>query len=75
MGMNMATIACDRVVTELIEPATGISCIALSGNYCVDKKPAAINFHEGRGKRVFAEAVIDAAVLKRTLKTTSRDLV
>jgi len=75
MGMNMATIACDRVVTELIEPATGISCIALSGNYCVDKKPAAINFHEGRGKRVFAEAVIDATVLKRTLKTTSRDLV
>jgi hydroxymethylglutaryl-CoA reductase (NADPH) len=75
MGMNMATIACDRVVTELIEPETGVSCIALSGNYCVDKKPAEINFHEGRGKRVFAEVVLEAPVLKRYLKTTARDLV
>jgi len=75
MGMNMATIACDRVVTELIEPATGVACIALSGNYCVDKKPAEINFHEGRGKRVFAEVVIEGPILKRYLKTTSRDLV
>lgn len=75
MGMNMATIACDRAVRELIEPATGVSCIALSGNYCVDKKPASINFHEGRGKRVFAEVVIEGPVLKRYLKTTARDLV
>ena len=75
MGMNMATIACDKVVSELIEPETGVSCIALSGNYCVDKKPAAINFQEGRGKRVFAEVVLEAPVLKRYLKTTARDLV
>jgi hydroxymethylglutaryl-CoA reductase (NADPH) len=75
MGMNMATIACDRVVTELIEPATGVACIALSGNYCVDKKPAEINFHEGRGRRVHAEVVLEGPVLKRCLKTTARDLV
>jgi len=75
MGMNMATIACDRAISELIEPETGVSCIALSGNYCVDKKPAAINFQEGRGKRVFAEVVLEAPVLKRYLKTTARDLV
>jgi hydroxymethylglutaryl-CoA reductase (NADPH) len=75
MGMNMATIACDRVVNELIEPATGIACIALSGNYCVDKKPAEINFHEGRGKRVFAEVVVEGPVLRRFLKSNSRDLV
>ncbi|HEX2252987.1 MAG TPA: hydroxymethylglutaryl-CoA reductase (NADPH) [Thermoanaerobaculia bacterium] len=75
MGMNMATIACDRVVTEYIEPETGIECIALSGNYCVDKKPAEINFQEGRGKRVRAEVVLEAPILKRYLKTTARDLV
>ena len=50
MGMNMATIACDRAVRDLIEPATGVPCVALSGNYCVDKKPSAINFLEGTGK-------------------------
>jgi hydroxymethylglutaryl-CoA reductase (NADPH) len=75
MGMNMATIACDRVVNELIEPATGVACIALSGNYCVDKKPAEINFHEGRGKRVHAEVVVEGPVLRRCLKTTARALV
>ncbi len=75
MGMNMATIACDRVVKELIEPATGVSCVALSGNYCSDKKPSAINFLEGRGKRIYAEVTLDGAILKRCLKTDARALV
>lgn len=75
MGMNMATIACDRVVRGFIEPESGVRCVALSGNYCVDKKPAAINFLEGRGKRIFAEAVIPAEVLERTLKTTAAALI
>ncbi len=74
MGMNMATIACDRVVSELIEPQTGVTCIALSGNYCVDKKPSAVNFLEGRGKRIFAEVVLDGAILKSCLKTDARTL-
>jgi hydroxymethylglutaryl-CoA reductase (NADPH) len=75
MGMNMATIACDRAVNELIEPATGVPCVALSGNYCVDKKPAAINWHEGRGKRIYAEILLDASTLHHSLKTSARDLV
>ncbi|MGD2115294.1 MAG: hydroxymethylglutaryl-CoA reductase (NADPH) [Acidobacteriota bacterium] len=75
MGMNMATIACDRVVRQVIEPQTGIECVALSGNYCVDKKPAAINFHEGRGKRVFAEVLLTPEVLEKTLKTTAEGLL
>ena len=75
MGMNMATIACDRIVRDLIEPATGIACVALSGNYCVDKKPSAVNFLEGRGKRIQAEVVLEEAVLKRVLKTDARSLV
>ncbi|HYU34213.1 MAG TPA: hydroxymethylglutaryl-CoA reductase (NADPH) [Thermoanaerobaculia bacterium] len=75
MGMNMVTIACDRVVNEYIEPATGVPCIGLSGNYCVDKKPAAINWHEGRGKRIYAEVLLEAPVLHHNLKTNARDLV
>ena len=75
MGMNMATIACDRVVRDLIEPATGVPCVALSGNYCVDKKPSAINFLEGRGKKIYAEAILDETVLQRCLKTNARSLV
>jgi hydroxymethylglutaryl-CoA reductase (NADPH) len=75
MGMNMATIACDRAVNELIEPATGVPCIGLSGNYCADKKPAAINWHEGRGKRIYAEILLDAQILHHVLKTDARSLV
>lgn len=75
MGMNMVTIACDRAVNDLIEPATGVPCIGLSGNYCVDKKPAAVNFQEGRGKRIYAEALLEAPILHHQLKTNARDLV
>lgn len=74
MGMNMVTIACDRVVQELIEPMTGVTCVSLSGNYCVDKKPAQVNFQEGRGKRVHAEVVLEEPVLRRYLKTTAQAL-
>lgn len=73
MGMNMVTIACDRVV-ELLEKETGVECIALSGNYCVDKKPSAVNFQLGRGKRIFAEVVLDKGTLATTLKTTAEAL-
>lgn len=74
MGMNMVTIACDRVVHELIEPSTGIACVALSGNYCSDKKPAHINFQEGRGQRIHAEVVLSAEVLAAKLKTDAARL-
>ncbi len=75
MGMNMATIACDRVVSDYIVPNAGVRCVALSGNYCVDKKPAAINFQEGRGKRIHAEVLLPREVLSRYLKTEAQALV
>ncbi|WP_448098072.1 hydroxymethylglutaryl-CoA reductase [Luteibacter yeojuensis] len=74
MGMNMATIACDRVVNEWIVPQTGVPCVSVSGNYCVDKKPAALNFIEGRGKRIFAEVVLSRDVLATCLKTEAAAL-
>ena len=74
MGMNMATFACDRVISELVEPSTGIACISLSGNYCSDKKPAAVNFQEGRGKRIYAEVIVSADILQDVLKTNAKDL-
>ncbi|MCH7666373.1 MAG: hydroxymethylglutaryl-CoA reductase (NADPH) [Acidobacteria bacterium] len=75
MGMNMATVACDRVIRDLIEPETGLPCLALSGNFCVDKKPSAINFLEGRGKRVWAEVELSGDILEGSLRTSARDLV
>ncbi len=75
MGMNMATIACDRVVRRLIEPETGVRCVALSGNYCVDKKPSANNFIEGRGKRIHAEVELGPEILEECLKTQAEAMI
>jgi hydroxymethylglutaryl-CoA reductase (NADPH) len=75
MGMNMATIACDRVVRELIEPRTGVRCVALSGNFCVDKKASAVNFLLGRGKRIMAEVVLPEEVVSGVLKSSASALV
>lgn len=75
MGMNMATIACDEAVREVITPEGGAECVALSGNFCVDKKPSMLNYLEGRGKRIHAAAEIPAAVLDECLKTNSEAML
>ena len=74
MGMNMATIATEKIA-ELIEDKLKIKCLALSGNYCVDKKPSWLNFINGRGNKVWAEAVIKREIVKEVLKTTPERIV
>ena len=69
LGMNMVTIATDRLA-DIIQEALNITMVALSGNMDVDKKPAAINLIEGRGKSVVAEAVLPGNIIEEVLKTT-----
>lgn len=45
------------------------------GNFCSDKKPAAVNWIEGRGKSVVCEAVIKEDVVRKVLKTNIAALV
>lgn len=71
MGLNMVTIATDAIASYIKEK-TGVSCLSLSGNYCVDKKPSWLNVIEGRGFKVWAEATIPSRVLRSTLKTTAK---
>lgn len=73
MGMNMATIASARIV-KLIEEQTGIKCLAVAGNYDIDKKPSFLNFISGRGKKVWAEVVLKKKVIEEVLKTTPDNL-
>jgi len=47
----------------------------MPGNYCSDKKPAAVNWIEGRGKSVVCKAIIKGAVVQSVLKTTVQKLV
>jgi len=69
MGMNMATIATD-LASRLIEEGTGAKLISVSGNFCVDKKPSAVNYILGRGKLVLADARLSRQVVEDKLKTT-----
>ena len=74
MGMNMATIA-SEAVCKAIEEATGAQMVSVSGNMCADKKAAAINMIEGRGKTVVAEALIPKQTVEDRLHTTVDDVV
>ncbi|MCX6651579.1 MAG: hydroxymethylglutaryl-CoA reductase, partial [Methanomassiliicoccales archaeon] len=74
MGMNMCTIATEAA-SRLIEERTGVKLISVSGNLCVDKKPAAINFIEGRGKMVLADVRIPEEMVRDKLHTTPEAMV
>lgn len=75
MGMNMITKGCDKALEVLKGHIPSMRVLALSGNYCTDKKPSAINWIEGRGKTVVAEAVIKANVVEQTLKCSVDSVV
>ncbi|GAA5907481.1 hypothetical protein JCM6882_003872 [Rhodosporidiobolus microsporus] len=76
MGMNMISKGCERALDVMMtEYFPEMTISSLSGNYCTDKKPAAINWIEGRGKSVVAEGIIPGEAVKSILKTTVDALV
>uniref|UniRef100_A0A8C4Z3B9 3-hydroxy-3-methylglutaryl-coenzyme A reductase n=1 Tax=Gadus morhua TaxID=8049 RepID=A0A8C4Z3B9_GADMO len=75
MGMNMISKGTEQALSRLQEEFPEVQVLAVSGNYCTDKKPAAINWIEGRGKSAVCEATIPAKVVREILKTTTASLV
>lgn len=77
MGMNMISKGVEHALKYMSEQAgfTDMQIISLSGNYCTDKKPAAINWIEGRGKSVVAEAIVPGDVVKSVLKSSVEAMV
>jgi len=73
MGMNMATIATGEAC-ELVESETPAELVALSGNLCSDKKPAAINAIGGRGHTVVADVLLPTDLVEDRLHTTPDDI-
>ncbi|MDR1722059.1 MAG: hydroxymethylglutaryl-CoA reductase (NADPH) [Methanobrevibacter sp.] len=79
MGMNMVTIATEKSLELLAkeikkEENIDLDVLALSGNLCVDKKPAHINLIEGRGKSLIADILIPKDIVKDKLKTTAKGI-
>ncbi|TVY51425.1 3-hydroxy-3-methylglutaryl-coenzyme A reductase [Lachnellula cervina] len=71
MGMNMISKGVEYALTVMSDSGfEDMNVISVSGNYCTDKKPAAINWIDGRGKSVVAEAIIPAETVRKVLKTS-----
>ncbi|EJS42513.1 hmg1p [Saccharomyces arboricola H-6] len=77
MGMNMISKGVEYSLKQMVEEYGwgDMEVVSVSGNYCTDKKPAAINWIEGRGKSVVAEATIPGDVVRKVLKSDVAALV
>ena len=77
MGMNMISKGVEHCLEQMINIFgwDDMKVISISGNYCVDKKAAAINWIEGRGKSVVAEAVISGDIVTTVLKSDVKSMV
>ncbi|KAL2928045.1 ATP-dependent DNA helicase 2 subunit KU70, partial [Bienertia sinuspersici] len=75
MGMDLTSKGVQNVLSYLHSLFPDMDLIGISGNYCSDKKPAAVNWVEGRGKSVVCEATIKEEVVNKVLKTTVEALV
>jgi len=69
MGMNMISKGVEKALSFIQLHFPDLELLSVSGNFCTDKKPSAINWLEGRGKSIVVEATIPAAVVSKTLKT------
>jgi hydroxymethylglutaryl-CoA reductase (NADPH) len=77
MGMNMISKGVEHALNVMANESgfDDMDIVSVSGNYCTDKKAAAINWIDGRGKSVVAEAIIPGDVVKKVLKTDVDTLV
>nr|WLF00993.1 hydroxymethylglutaryl-CoA reductase [Santalum album] len=75
MGMNMVSKGVQNVLDFLQTDFPDMDVIGISGNFCSDKKPAAVNWIEGRGKSVVCEAIVKEEVVRKVLKTDVAALV
>ncbi|ROT39631.1 hypothetical protein SODALDRAFT_339106 [Sodiomyces alkalinus F11] len=77
MGMNMISKGVENALDVMMNECgfEDMNIVSVSGNYCTDKKAAAINWIDGRGKSVVAEAIIPAEVVRSVLKSDVDSLV
>ena len=77
MGMNMISKGVEHALSVMATEGgfEDMQIVSVSGNYCTDKKAAAINWIDGRGKGVVAEAIIPGEVVKSVLKSDVDSLV
>lgn len=74
-GHNMVTRASDALMQRILSWDLNLSYGSISGNYCSDKKAAAVNGIRGRGRNVIADITIPHAVVEKTLRSSTTRMV
>ncbi|MDP6626728.1 MAG: hydroxymethylglutaryl-CoA reductase (NADPH) [Methanopyri archaeon] len=74
MGMNMISKGSRSACDFISEHNPYAVLIATSGNLCVDKKPSAMNWIEGRGKTVQADVILPREIVQKMFKCTPEAL-
>ncbi|KAH8423144.1 3-hydroxy-3-methylglutaryl-coenzyme A (HMG-CoA) reductase isozyme, variant 2 [Aspergillus melleus] len=77
MGMNMISKGVEKALSVMSTECgfDDMATISVSGNFCTDKKSAALNWIDGRGKSIVAEAIIPGDVVRSVLKSDVDALV
>ncbi|KAI1436893.1 hydroxymethylglutaryl-coenzyme A reductase [Xylaria sp. CBS 124048] len=77
MGMNMISKGVEYALKVMSTEAgfEDMDIVSVSGNFCIDKKPGALNWIDGRGKSVVAEAIIPGEAVRAILKSDVDALV
>lgn len=66
MGMNMVTIATDKLISYITQNQHA-TCLGVAGNYDTDKKTSWLNIIRGRGKKLSADISIPSETLSSIL--------
>lgn len=74
-GHNMTTLASEQIQNWILKNFAELSYVAVSGNFCIDKKVSAVNALLGRGKSVIAEMIIPKKICNRFLKSSPEMIV
>jgi len=75
MGMNIVGKGVEKALEILKQDHPDLKIVSLSGNLCTDKKPSSVNWTDGRGRSVVAEAVVRKIIVETVLKTTVEALI
>jgi len=74
-GHNMVTKAADTIMAHILNVFPDLAYGSISGNYCIDKKPSAINGILKRGTSVVADILVPKAICEKHLRTSAAKIV
>jgi hydroxymethylglutaryl-CoA reductase (NADPH) len=75
MGMNMITIAAQKVGEWIEETLGGCTFVTVAANVDSDKKPSTRTHRRGRGFEVIAEAFLPREIISDVLKSSVPDMI